>query len=212
MFKLSCSIACQLVVLVGLQFPSRCDASTIHLLLSRATRTHQHKYQYHKELSLEEQSYRGLYTRSNAEHVVLANCITDQGTLSSEMAYFTGSPNSSPDDTAVVSTPFNTTRKWADSRTSTLFLDTNVRFTADLGPDVADGEWAGTGDNGYGTFVCWEKASGDLYSGDTGEEENRCSGVYDCDHAATPSESCSLHRPHVVFHLPRCLSKSLNRF
>lgn len=123
----------------------------------------------------------------NLEHVVLANCLTQAGILSSEMAYFLGSPGSSPTDTAVVNVEYNHTRAWADNTTTTRFADTGVAFTADLRPEVAQGQWAGTGENGYGSFVCWEKTLGNLFHDD--QQGTQCSGVYDCDHQATPSQS-----------------------
>lgn len=154
----------------------------------RATRTYSHKlkssrlFRDDKDLASE----RSLHSRAGAEHVVLANCRSSNGVLSSEMAYFSGSPKSKPDDTTIVDTSYNITRQWANARTSTLFPDTNTTFTAVLRPDVAQGAWAGTGDNGYGTFVCWETNLPELYyDGDVGTE---CSGVYDCDHEATPSK------------------------
>lgn len=129
---------------------------------------------------------RSLYTRADAEHVVLADCRTSNGVVSSEMAYFSGSPDSTPDDTAVVDTSYDTTQQWANATTSTLFSDTGTTFTAVLRPDVAQGDWAGTGNNGYGSFVCWETSFPNLYYDDAVGTE--CSGVYDCDHEETPSK------------------------
>ncbi|ROV99751.1 hypothetical protein VSDG_03113 [Cytospora chrysosperma] len=104
-----------------------------------------------------------LYTRADAENVVLADCRSASGVLSSEMAYFGGSPDSTPDDTAIIDTSYNTTQQWANATTSTLFSDTGTTFTAVLRPEVAQGDWAGTGDNGYGSLVCWERSLRDLY-------------------------------------------------
>lgn len=142
-----------------------------------------------REISLlldDDGSGASLYTRAAAEHVVLADCVTTNGVVSSEMAYFSGSPDSTPDDAAVVDTSYNSSRQWANTTTATLFLDTNVTFTAVLRPEVAQGEWAGTGENGYGNFVCWETTLPSLYRNEA--EGTECSGVYDCDHAATPSK------------------------
>lgn len=163
-----------------------------------ATKTYSHALKSSRLFLVDDNSRgeRSLYSRADAEHVVLADCRSPKGILSSEMAYFAGSPKSNPDDTAIVDTPYNTTRNWANARTSTLFPDTNITFTAVLRPDVAQGDWAGTGDNGYGSFVCWEKSLPELYHDEAVGTE--CAGVYDCDHEATPSKLAFLPKQHLT--------------
>ncbi|ROW04863.1 hypothetical protein VMCG_04886 [Cytospora schulzeri] len=127
----------------------------------RATKTSKYSREFNLPCPVQDDNMstreRLLYTRGHAEHVVLANCRSPDGILSSEMASYTGSPQNTPDDIAIV----------------------------DTSPDVADGEWAGTGDNGYGSFVCWETSLPDSYYDEALGTE--CSGVYDCNHEATPS-------------------------
>lgn len=126
-----------------------------------------------------------LLPRLNAEHVVLADCKGLNSDFSSQMAYFPGSPSGRPQDVAVVPTPDGQYSLWVDTTTSGLFTTTGVTFTADLGPRVADGEYAGSGDNGYGPFSCWAKYKKDIYTwGNT-----TCSMVYDCDHQDAPNAS-----------------------
>lgn len=126
-----------------------------------------------------------LQSRDDNEHVVLADCRDGDGVVSSQMAYFPGSPGSTPQDVAVVSTKNGQARLWAGQETAGLFTDTGVTFTADLGPQVEEGELAGTGDNGYGPFTCWQRYSANLYDYDG----TTCSQVYDCDHETKPSKS-----------------------
>jgi len=119
----------------------------------------------------------------NPEHVVLADCRSDDKSLSSQMAYFPGAPNGNPQDVAVVSTESGQARLWADQNTTGLFTDTGVTFTAKIGPLVEDGAFAGTGNNGYGNFSCFQIYVKNLYQYD-GKE---CSQVYDCNHQPIPS-------------------------
>jgi len=123
-----------------------------------------------------------LSPRANEEHVVLADCRDGDGVFSSQMAYFPGSPNKKPQDVSVVSTPVGQTALWPGRTTASLFTGTGVTFTARLGPKVDEGQFAGTGDNGYGVFSCWQRFSLNLYEygGAT------CSQVYDCDHSPAP--------------------------
>ncbi|KAI1496067.1 hypothetical protein F5X99DRAFT_401509 [Biscogniauxia marginata] len=119
--------------------------------------------------------------------VVLADCESTDGVVSSEVAYYSGSPDSSPDDIAQVDTQENTTQQWANSNSSAYFSDTGVTFRATLGPSGQDGDYAGPGNNGYGDFTCWQRTSANLYS----HIGKTCSGVYDCDHGVAPSSSAS---------------------
>ena len=125
---------------------------------------------------------------NNPEHVVLSDCRDKNAVLSSQMAYFANSPNGSPQDVAVVSTPSGQSRLWAGATTTGLFTDTGVSFKATLGPQGADGSYAGNGTNGYGTFSCWQIYQLNLYQYDS----TTCSMVYDCDHRAAPCK-CPLN-------------------
>lgn len=121
------------------------------------------------------------------EHVVLANCVNGDGVLSSDMAYYSqGPPDGSPGDIASVNTATNTTASWPCAINTAEFGDTHVIFVATIGPSVADGGYAGTGNNGYtaqnGGFRCWQKSLVNLYS----YQGRTCSGIYDCDHEAAP--------------------------
>lgn len=126
----------------------------------------------------------GLQRRDPDEHVVLADCRDPQGVVSSQIAYFTGAPGPKPQDVAVVHTNPGEAELWINSNTSALFTDTGVTFTATIGPKVADGGYAGTGHNGYGSFRCWQEYSQNLYTyGGT-----TCSQVYYCNHNPAPGE------------------------
>jgi hypothetical protein len=125
-----------------------------------------------------------LRRRTPGEHVVLADCRDGSGTVSSEMAYFPGDPGPSPQDVAVVATPKGQAALWVNANTTGLFTDTSVWFNATLGPKVDDGQFAGTGTNGYGNFSCYQKYASQLYTyGGT-----TCSQVYLCDHSTPPGK------------------------
>jgi hypothetical protein len=95
------------------------------------------------------------------------------------MAYFAGDPDKTPEDIAIVSTPVGQAALWVNSRTTGFFTVTGTTFLADLGPRVEDGQFAGTGNNGYGNFSCYQRYDKELYSyGGT-----KCSQVYLCDHS-----------------------------
>lgn len=125
-----------------------------------------------------------LLRRIDGEHVVLADCRDKSGVVSSQMAYFVAAPGPQPQDVAVVQTAPDQAALWVNSNTSGLFTDTGTTFTADLGPKVADGQYAGTGDNGYGPFTCWQIYMKDLYIYDN----TTCSQVYSCSHDPAPCE------------------------
>lgn len=124
------------------------------------------------------------------EYVALADCHDASNVFSSQMAYFPNDTASKPQDVAIVSTTAGQTAIWACSTTSALFTTTNTEFVAQLGPKVSEGEYAGTGTNGYdsnnGGFRCWEQFSESKYTygGVT------CNMVYSCNHNAAPGE-CS---------------------
>lgn len=100
------------------------------------------------------------------------------------MAYYPGAPNSAPQDVSVVTTPRGQSRLWVSTTTPGLFTTTGVTFTAKIGPQVNDGQFAGTGNNGYVDFVCFQKYAANLYEYDG----TTCSQVYDCNHDPVPSK------------------------
>lgn len=122
------------------------------------------------------------FTRSPQEHVILADCTSPSRGLLSQMAYYPGSVRDKPQDIAVVPTTDGQYSLWVDSTTSALFTTSGVTFTATLGPRVADGEYAGKGNNGYGDFSCWASYEKDVYQWGNVS----CSMVYDCDHQEAP--------------------------
>lgn len=122
--------------------------------------------------------------RLEGEHVVLADCRDRRGTVSSQMAYFPGEPGPEPADVAVVVTRPGQAALWVNGNTSALFTDTGVTFTASLGPKVDEGRFAGVGDNGYGSFGCWQRYVPQLYV----YESTVCSQVYECDHSPPPGK------------------------
>ncbi|KAK4652999.1 hypothetical protein QC762_504170 [Podospora pseudocomata] len=122
--------------------------------------------------------------RIPGEHVVLADCRDRKNVVSSQMAYYVGDPGPIPGDVAIVETPPGQTALWINTETSALFYNSNVTFTAWLGPKVGDGQFAGTGDNGYGNFTCWQRFKFDLYRYNN---DTICSGVYACNHDAMPA-------------------------
>ncbi|KAI0159951.1 hypothetical protein GGR52DRAFT_170767 [Hypoxylon sp. FL1284] len=123
-----------------------------------------------------------LSIRANNENVVLADCTgTQNGSdLSSEVSYYTGVPDDTPDDISVVTTGSH--QSWANRTTSAFFSDTGVTFTAVLRESGDAGDYAGTGDNGYGNFTCWQMASTYLYAHDN----RNCFIAYDCNHQGAP--------------------------
>ncbi|KAI1774319.1 hypothetical protein F4818DRAFT_419582 [Hypoxylon cercidicola] len=123
-----------------------------------------------------------LWTRVNNENVVLVDCTgtEDVGDLASEVAYFAGSPDDSPDDISVVTTGSH--QSWANRTTSALFTDTGVTFTAVLREYGDAGDYAGSGNNGYGNFTCWQMPSTYLYT----HNSRNCFVVYDCNHLGAP--------------------------
>ncbi|KAI2603638.1 hypothetical protein GGR54DRAFT_622539 [Hypoxylon sp. NC1633] len=121
-----------------------------------------------------------ILARVNNENVILADCTGAQGQLSSEVAYFSGSPDSAPEDIATVTSGKH--HDWANTTTSAYFSDTSVTFTAVLREHSDAGDYAGTGNNGYGNFTCWQTDSTYLYS----HNNQNCFAMYDCNHLGTP--------------------------
>jgi hypothetical protein len=121
---------------------------------------------------------------ANNENVVLANCQDGHGVKSSQMAYFSGSPNGNPGAIAPVQTDHGLTVFWeGGAAVSASFPDGNV-FSASIPQVVPDGAFAGTGKNKQGTFTCWRKYTPNLYT----KNGVTCYGVYDCNHAAIPTD------------------------
>jgi hypothetical protein len=129
-------------------------------------------------------SSHALHRRDEGEHVVLADCRDQSGVVSSQIAYFPGDPGPAPQDVAVVVTTPGQAALWVNTNTSGLFTDTGVVFRATLGPRVEEGQFAGTGENGYGNFSCYQNYVKDLYTYET----TTCSQVYLCDHSDPPPE------------------------
>ncbi|KAK1829339.1 hypothetical protein QBC39DRAFT_134645 [Podospora conica] len=124
----------------------------------------------------------GARASDNPETVVLADCLDSANIISSQMAYFPGAPSSRPQDVAIVATTPKEAALWVNSKTAARFTATNTVFVANIGPKVAQGKYAGSGNNGYGDFSCWEQYTPKLYKyGDT-----VCSQVYFCDHRDPP--------------------------
>ncbi|CAJ2506151.1 Uu.00g002810.m01.CDS01 [Anthostomella pinea] len=112
------------------------------------------------------------------EHVILAGC-TESDTVS-EAAYYSGSPDDTPEDVAVSTSLDGGAHSWENTTTSVLFTDTSTTFTVSLGPRAGDGDFAGTVRNSWGvSFGCWQRASAFLYTNDN----RSCNLVYDCNHA-----------------------------
>ncbi|KAI1089465.1 hypothetical protein F5B19DRAFT_375422 [Rostrohypoxylon terebratum] len=124
-----------------------------------------------------------IWARNTAENVILADCtnpsnLSDQ---SSEVTYYTGSPDSTPDDISTVTTGQHW--NWSNKTTVGYFSDTGTKFTAVLNPTGHAGDYAGTGNNGYGNFTCWQTDSILVYT-----HNNRdCYVQYDCNHSGTPA-------------------------
>jgi len=124
-----------------------------------------------------------LYRRNQGEHVVLADCIDTSSVISSQMAYYAGDAGDTPNDVAVVVTPWGQAALWVNANTTALFTKSGVHFSALLGPRVNESEFAGVGNNGYGNFSCYQQYQYRLYQyGSTW-----CSQVYLCDHSSPPA-------------------------
>ncbi|KLU90195.1 hypothetical protein MAPG_09159 [Magnaporthiopsis poae ATCC 64411] len=117
------------------------------------------------------------------EHVVLADCHAGNNVYSSQIAYFNGPPNDKPQDVAPVVTPANQTRLWPANTTTGFFSTTGTSFTAQLGPPVDLGGFAGTGFNDYANFTCWRRYQANLYKYDGAI----CAMSYDCTHEPMPN-------------------------
>jgi hypothetical protein len=119
----------------------------------------------------------------SGEHVILTSCQDQNGVKSSQMAYFKSNPGPSPDSVAIVQTGTGLTRVWEKGITSATFQDSDV-FTANITAPVPQGEYAGTGQNNYGPFTCWDNYVPNLYK----RNGDICTEIYDCNHSAAPSK------------------------
>ncbi|KAH7032700.1 uncharacterized protein B0I36DRAFT_99753 [Microdochium trichocladiopsis] len=119
-----------------------------------------------------------LSPRDEGEHVVLADCRTKDLVYSSQMAYFNTTLDNSPEDIAVVKTAQGQTAVWFGQSTSALFTATGTTFKAVLNGTAEDGDFVGTGDNGYGTFYCYQNFYQDQYM----YGDSTCNMVVDCNH------------------------------
>ncbi|KAI0483280.1 hypothetical protein GGR56DRAFT_234762 [Xylariaceae sp. FL0804] len=104
-------------------------------------------------------------------------------TNSSEAAYYTGSPVGEPQDVAVVTT--GAYEDWANNTSKAYFNDTGITFAATLRAQGQNGDFAGTGFNGYRDFNCWQNSTSDVYT----HGDQVCSMVYDCSHDSVDSST-----------------------
>ncbi|KAK1783332.1 hypothetical protein QBC45DRAFT_400297 [Copromyces sp. CBS 386.78] len=87
---------------------------------------------------------------------------------------------------AIVDTDFNTTATWYNATMSATWMDTGVTFKAVIGYHVAEDDYVGKGNNGYGDFRCWQRAkTGFAYY--LKRDGNVCEMRIDCNKAAAPS-------------------------
>ena len=102
------------------------------------------------------------------------------------MAYYAADVQGLPTGgVGIVDTEFNTTAAWYNDTTSATWLDTGVTFKAVIGYHVAEDDYVGKGNNGYGDFRCWQRAkTGFAY--DLKGDGNVCEMVIDCDKAEAP--------------------------
>ncbi|KAK0712863.1 hypothetical protein B0T26DRAFT_603355, partial [Lasiosphaeria miniovina] len=120
--------------------------------------------------------------RIEGEHVVLADCVRD-GVAFSEMAYYSTPNGTKPIDVATVNMTTGETADWVGHTTSALFTSTTTTFKAVLGSPEGEGQYAGSGDNGYpGPFYCYVRRVANRYV----DKGAVCSQLYDCTHDAPP--------------------------
>ena len=117
-----------------------------------------------------------------AEHVVLADCRDGEGVQSSQMAYYNNSITSYPNSVAAVRTAKGQMAHWEGPDLISATFDSGVTFTANITTVVAQGQYAGTGENDYGSFTCWYNSTSNLYHWGNAT----CDEVYDCNHQALP--------------------------
>ncbi|KAI0884200.1 uncharacterized protein GGS22DRAFT_165109 [Annulohypoxylon maeteangense] len=124
-----------------------------------------------------------IWARGAAENVILTNCTnpSNSSDKSSEVTYYTGNPDSTPDDISTVTT--GQYWDWANKTTTGYFSDTGTKFVSVLNPKGQAGDYAGTGDNGYGNFTCWQTDSILVYTNNNRD----CYVQYDCNHQGSPA-------------------------
>lgn len=127
--------------------------------------------------------------RSTIEHVILCDCLSAQGIRSSQMAYYSAEVHGLPTGgVASVETKFNTTAAWYNDTTSATWEDTGVTFKAVIGYHVAENDYVGKGNNGYGDFTCWQRAKTG-FSYDLNGDGNLCAMMIDCNKDTAPCKS-----------------------
>ncbi|KAK0751407.1 hypothetical protein B0T18DRAFT_387538 [Schizothecium vesticola] len=124
-----------------------------------------------------------LIRRSDSEHVVLTDCTRHRKNYlqASQLAYFVGPPDDSPDRTTNVTS--DKQQAWAGSGKITIKSSDNVAFSVEIPTVVGEGQFAGSGHNGYSAFSCYAMFKTALY---TTKEGLVCDQVYDCDHTTPP--------------------------
>lgn len=133
-------------------------------------------------------SLTGPAKRSPSEHVILCDCISASGIRSSQMAYYSGDVNGLPTGgVGIVDTEFNTTAAWYNETRSATWLDTGVTFKAVIRYHVAEGDYVGKGNNGYGDFRCWQRSETG-FSFDYKGDGNVCEMKIDCNKSPAPGE------------------------
>lgn len=121
-----------------------------------------------------------LQARNDNEHVIMADCKTPGNVFSSQMAYYNGTIDSTPVDVATVKTNPGQTAMWFGQTTTGLFTTTGTTFKAVLNGTGEEGDFVGTGDNGYGSFYCYQKFYQERYL----YGDRTCNMVVDCNHVA----------------------------
>ena len=135
-------------------------------------------------------AYRSL--ANSWEHVVLANCISQQSIHISHMAYFSLGINSTPESVAVIPTQRNHTAAWLNHNGTGFYhvyatFPDGIFFNVNLSTRT---NLAGIGYNGFGPFNCWQYNVSKLYSWYNGVI---CDAVYDCNHQAAAGDDKSLN-------------------
>jgi hypothetical protein len=136
--------------------------------------------------------------RSDGEHFLLTNCENVNHTMSSQMAYYSGSRNAKPVIALVPSEP-GQSQRWENASPCATFPDNDV-FCSNIGPPVESGAYGGGGRSKQrGDFFCYFRSQGFAYEDYSG---NRCVEVYACNHTApgaivpsvsSPSDTLRLH-------------------
>ncbi|KAJ4409685.1 hypothetical protein N0V85_004067 [Neurospora sp. IMI 360204] len=130
--------------------------------------------------------------RSTTEHVILCDCISASGIRSSQMAYYSAQVNGLPTGgVGTVDTGFNTTAGWYNDTTSATWADTGVTFKAVIGYHVAEDDYVGKGNNGYGEFSSTDPAYVPLESTTTTptDDNGQTAGTSSTSTPATSSSS-----------------------